>query len=277
MENSQDAVATALNYITTRGSDLAIAIVAAIIIFVVGKMFAKWSAKTVGRLARNRLDDEALAGFLSKLVYALVLTFVVIAAVSKLGVQTTSFIAVLGAAGLAVGMALQGSLANFASGVLLLIFRPISVGEYVEVAGESGTVEEISIFTTTLITPDNKVVIIANAGVTGSNITNYSRKDTRRVDITFGIAYDADIRKAKDILLEEIKACDKILSDPEPFIGVVNLGASSVDIVTRSWVNTADYWAVYFHLMESVKYRFDAEGIGIPFPQTDVHLYRADA
>jgi len=198
---------------------------------------------------------------------------VVLAALSQLGIQTTSFIAILGAAGLAIGLALQGSLANFAAGFLMIIFRPFKVGDFIEGAGVAGVVEQIQIFTTILRTPDNKTIIVPNAGLSNGNITNYSTKDTRRVDLTVGASYDADIRHVKQVLEGIIAADQRILPDPAPMIVVSELADSSVNFVVRVWVKSPDYWGVFFNANEQVKLRFDEEGIGIPYPQRDVHVY----
>lgn len=203
--------------------------------------------------------------------------FVVIAALGQLGIQTASFVAIVGAAGLAIGLALQGSLANFAAGVLILIFRPFKVGDFVEVAGVSGAVQNIQIFTTELHTPDNKKVIVPNGGVISGNITNYSANNTRRVDLVFGIGYSEDIDVAKTLLQTVLAAEPKVLQDPAPTIGVVELADSSVNLVCRPWVNTADYWDVYFNVTEAVKKALDAGGISIPFPQRDLHLHHVNA
>jgi small conductance mechanosensitive channel len=203
--------------------------------------------------------------------------FVVIAALGQLGIQTASFVAIVGAAGLAIGLALQGSLANFAAGVLILIFRPFEVGDFVEVAGVSGAVQNIQIFTTELHTPDNKKVIVPSGGVISGNITNYSANNTRRVDLVFGIGYSEDIDVAKTLLQTVLAAEPKVLQDPEPTIGVVELADSSVNLVCRPWVNTADYWDVYFNVTEAVKKALDAGGISIPFPQRDLHLHHVNA
>lgn len=203
--------------------------------------------------------------------------FVVIAALGQLGIQTASFVAIVGAAGLAIGLALQGSLANFAAGVLILIFRPFEVGDFVEVAGVSGAVQNIQIFTTELHTPDNKKVIVPNGGVISGNITNYSANNTRRVDLVFGIGYSEDIDVAKTLLQTVLAAEPKVLQDPAPTIGVVELADSSVNLVCRPWVNTADYWDVYFNVTEAVKKALDAGGISIPFPQRDLHLHHVNA
>jgi len=203
--------------------------------------------------------------------------FVVLAALSQLGIQTTSFIAILGAAGLAVGLALQGSLANFASGFLMIIFRPIRVGDFIEGAGTAGTVEEIAIFTTTLVTPDNKTVIVPNGSLTGDNIVNWTLKGTRRVDMTMGIGYDDDIDKARQIMQDVMANDDRILKDPAPQIAVVELADSSVNFVVRPWAKASDYWGVYMTTTENIKKAFDANGISIPYPQRDVHVFEHKA
>jgi len=203
------------------------------------------------------------------------LAFVVIAALGQLGIQTASFVAIIGAAGLAIGLALQGSLSNFASGVLLLVFKPFKAGDFVEAAGTAGSIEKIQIFTTELVTPDNKQIIIPNSAITGGTITNYSAKDTRRVDLTIGISYDDDIDKARELIFDEISIDDRILKEPEPVVLVMTLGDSSVNFALRSWAATSDYWPVYTSLTESIKKRFDKDGISIPFPQTDVHIHQA--
>jgi small conductance mechanosensitive channel len=206
-------------------------------------------------------------------VYIALLTFAILAALGQLGVETTSFIAVVGAAGLAIGLALQGALANFAAGVLLIIFRPFRVGHYIQGAGVAGTVEEIQIFTTKLKSPDNREIIVPNGKLMGDTITNFSAKDRRRVDLVFGIGYGDDILKAKKVIAEILEQDGRVLKDPPPTIGVLELGDSSVNIATRPWVNTADYWSVYFDTTEKVKQSFDAQSITIPFPQRDVHVY----
>lgn len=251
-----------------------IKILAAIAIFVVGR----WIAKGFRRLSKRVMDkknvDATISVFVGNLTYIALLAFFIIAALGQLGIQTASFVAVLGAAGLAIGLALQGSLANFASGFLLIIFRPFKVGDYIEVAGMAGTVEAVQIFTTTLKTPDNKTVIIPNAGVTSGNIINWTVKGTRRVDMAFGIGYDDDIDKAKQIMSDVLAKDDRILKEPAIQIAVVELADSSVNFVVRPWVKLEDYWGVYFDAMENIKKAFDAEGITIPYPQQDVHLFK---
>lgn len=217
--------------------------------------------------------EETLISFVGNLTYIALLIFVIIAALNQLGFQTTSFIAIIGAAGLAIGLALQGSLANFAAGVLMIIFRPFKVGDCIEAAGVAGVVEEIEIFTTQLRSPDNKTIIIPNASVTGGSITNYSAKDIRRVDMVIGVGYGDDLKRVREVLEEVLAKDDRILDDPAPTIGVMELGDNSVNFAVRPWVKTEDYWGVYFDSTETVKRRFDEEGISIPFPQRDVHLY----
>jgi small conductance mechanosensitive channel len=221
--------------------------------------------------------DTMLTGFVRNLTYMGLLTFVILAAVGQLGVQTTSFIAVLGAAGFAVGLALQGSLGNFASGVLIMIFRPFKSGDFVEAGGTMGIVEAIQIFTTTLRTGDNKTIIVPNGQITSGTITNYSAKDTRRVDLVIGVSYGDDLDKVRRVIEEVIAAEGRVLSEPEPTIGVLELADSSVNFAVRPWVKSSDYWPVYFGLMESFKKRFDQEGISIPFPQQDVYLHQVSA
>ena len=251
-----------------------IKVLAAIVIFVVGRWIAKGFRKLVRNLMNKRNVDPTITGFVGNLTYVLLLTFVVVAALGQLGIQTTSFIAILGAAGLAIGLALQGSLANFAAGFLMIIFRPFKVGDYIEGAGTAGNVEAIQIFTTLLKTPDNKTVIIPNAKLTSDNIVNYTTKGTRRMDMVVGIGYDSDIDKAREILEELVTADDRVLKDPAHKIAVVELADSSVNFVVRPWVNVSDYWDVWFDLTEKVKKRFDEAGISIPFPQRDVHVYQ---
>lgn len=257
-------------------TDFAIRAAIALVIFVVGKWIARQVANFVQRVMVHRSVDVALVHFVNSLVYWLLLAFVAISALGQLGIQTASFVAIIGAAGLAIGLALQGSLSNFASGVLILVFKPFKVGDFVEVAGTSGVVQNIQIFTTELSTGDNKQVIIPNSGVTGGNIVNYSAKDTRRVDLIMGIGYEDDIDKARDLMLDEIAKDDRTLKDPAPTVAVVELADSSVNFVVRPWVKTADYWGVYFDLTEAIKKRFDAEGISIPYPQQDVHMHQVN-
>jgi small conductance mechanosensitive channel len=250
-------------------------VIAAAILFG-GIWLAKQIKKYVVLMMERRNVDALLASFSSNIVYVALVAFVVIAALSQLGIQTTSFVAIIGAAGLAIGLALQGSLANFASGVMIIAFRPFKVGDFIEAGGVAGVVEGIQIFSTQMRTGDNKAIIIPNSNITGGNITNYSAKETRRVDMVFGIGYDDDIKKTKDVLTELITADDRILKDPEPQVAVSELADSSVNFVVRPWVKSADYWGVMFDYTEAVKLRFDKEGISIPYPQQDVHLHKVE-
>ena len=218
-----------------------------------------------------------MIGFTSSSAYIAMRAVVIVAALGQLGIQTTSFIAILGAAGLAIGLALQGSLANFAAGFLLIVFRPFKVGDFIEAAGVTGKVNAIHIFTTTLTTGDNKTIIIPNAKLGGDNIINYSTQPTRRVDLTVGVAYDADLKQVRALLEDIVSQDERILTDPPHQIAVSELADSSVNFIVRLWVESADYWDVFFHTNETVKIRFDEAGIGIPFPQRDVHVYEHKA
>lgn len=248
-------------------------IITALVVFIVGRWIAKGVRALVSRVMKKAQIDPILIGFTSNIAYIALLAFVVVAALGQLGIQTTSFIAILGAAGLAIGLALQGSLANFAAGFLMVIFRPFNVGDYIEGAGMEGTVEQIQIFTTTLVTLDNKTVIIPNAKLTEDNIVNYTVKGIRRVDLVFGIGYGDDIDKARQVIDGVLGKDDRILKDPAIQISVAELGDSSVNFVVRPWVKCDDYWDVYMDTTENMKKGFDAGGINIPFPQRDVHLY----
>ncbi|GAU09150.1 mechanosensitive ion channel family protein [Desulfoplanes formicivorans] len=251
-------------------------ILAAIFIFIIGRWVAKMLKKLLGRIMTKAGVDATIIPFALNITYTVLLLVVIIAALGALGIQTTSLIAVLGAAGLAVGLALQGSLSNFAAGILIILFRPIRVGDYFEGAGIAGTVEEIQVFSTMAKTPDNKVIIIPNSKLLSDNIINYSMKDIRRVDLTIGIGYGDPIDKAKAVLADILAKDARILADPAPTIGLAELADSSVNFAVRPWVKAADYWDVYFNLLETIKNRFDAEGINFPFPQQDIHVYKAE-
>ena len=251
--------------------------VAAAVILVVGFLAARVLRGLVRRLMVRARVETSLVSFVVNLLYMALMAFVVIAALEKLGVNTTSFAAVVAAAGLAIGLALQGSLANFASGFLIIVLRPFKVGDYVEAAGIAGTVEEIKVFATELRTPDNKAIIVPNSSITSDNIVNYSARERRRIDLVFGVGYGDDLKRAKELLQEIVAADPRILEEPAPVVAVSELGASSVDFVVRPWVATADYWQVRWDLTEKIKLELDAQGISIPFPQRDVHLYPADA
>ncbi|PID86613.1 MAG: mechanosensitive ion channel protein [Chloroflexi bacterium] len=256
--------------------DYGLKIIIAIIILVIGRWLARYVKKyTLKALAQANVDT-ALERFIGNLVYYVVLVLAVAVILNMLGMMT-SLLAVFGAAALAVGLALEGSLANFAAGVLLLLFRPFKIGDLVEISGYFGTVQEILVFNTIMVTPDNKTVTISNSQVTGSPIVNYTQKGTLRLDMVFGIGYDDDLAKAKGILEEIVNAQEKVLPEPAPMVAVSELADSSVNFAVRPYVKPADYWAVYFAVTEQVKLRFDQEGISIPYPQQDVHLMQISA
>jgi small conductance mechanosensitive channel len=259
----------------TTGLELALNVVKAILIFYVGKLLVRLILKTVKKIMDKQEIEDTLETFVLSLSRMVLMLFVIIATVGALGIQTTSFVAVLGAAGLAVGLALQGSLANFASGVLIVLFRPYKVGDFIEAAGIAGTVEKVEILTTVFKTGDNKRVIVPNGQVMGSVITNYSANEMRRVDMVVGVSYSDDLDKVRATLEDLIAAEDRIVADPAHKIAVSELADSSVNFVVRPWVKTEDYWGVMFDLTEAIKKRFDKEGISFPFPQQDVHLYKA--
>ena len=248
-------------------------VIGALAILVIGYFAARILTALVRRALTRASVDETLVKFAGNIAQMGLMVLVVIAALEQLGVNTTSFAAILAAAGLAVGLAFQDSLSNFASGVLVIVFRPFSVGDYVEAGGVSGTVEEVQIFTTVLRTPDNKRVIVGNSAVTAGSITNYSANPTRRVDMTFGIGYSDDIPKAEKIFKEIMETHELVLEDPEPMVRLHELGDSSVNFVVRPWVKTGDYWPVYWDITRAVKLAFDAQGVSIPFPQRDVHVF----
>ncbi|ALL39746.1 mechanosensitive ion channel protein MscS [Serratia marcescens] len=254
----------------------AVNIVAAIVILIIGSIVARVVGNAMNRVMKLRGIDATVADFLSAIVRYGVLAFTFIAVLGRVGVQTTSVIAVLGAAGLAVGLALQGSLSNFAAGVLLVIFRPLRVGEYVDLGGVAGTVDQVQIFSTTLRTADNKTIVVPNGKIIAGNIINYSREPNRRVDIVVGVAYNADIDVVKKVLGDVIAADKRIMHAKGVTVRLNEMAPSSLNFVTRSWTTNAEYWNVYFDLMENFKRALDAHNIGIPFPQMDVHLYRTE-
>ena len=248
----------------------------ALLIFIVGKYLVGVITRLVKKLMEKAHMDKILVNFIGSIIKTVLFLFVVIAALDQLGVNTTSLIALIGAAGLAIGLALQGSLQNLASGVMLIVFRPFKDGDFVEAGGTMGVVEEIGIFTTRMRTGDNKEVIVPNGQIFGGIITNYSKRDTRRVDMVFGIGYGDDIRKAKEVITSIIEADERILKDPAPLIAVGELADSSVNFNVRPWVKSGDYWSVYFDLNEKIKMAFDDNGISIPFPQMDVHIEKSE-
>ncbi|MEZ5064520.1 MAG: mechanosensitive ion channel [bacterium] len=257
------------------GTHWGLKVLGAIAVLIVGRIVSGVLSGGVQRALKRASMDEALVRFVGSLVRFAVLAFAVIAALDLFGIQTTSFVAVLGAAGLAVGLALQGSLSNFASGVLILVFKPFRIGDFVKAAGTAGSVVDIGILTTTLKTPDNQKIIVPNSSIMGDTITNVNAFDTRRVDLVAGIGYGDDIAKAHHVLQRILSENPKVLKDPAPMIEVSELADSSVNFVVRPWVKTPDYWAVYFEVTRKIKEEFDREGVSIPFPQRDVHLYQA--
>ena len=265
----------------TNNSDLFIQygvnIISALVILFIGNLIVKAVANSVSKVLQKKKMDRAVVEFIHGLVRYLLFVIVLIAALGRLGVQTASVVAVIGAAGLAVGLALQGSLSNFAAGVLIVAFRPFKSGDYVEIGGVAGSVDSIQIFQTVLTTPDNKMVVVPNGSVIGSPITNYSRHATRRIDLMIGVSYNADLQKTKELLTQICESDERVLKDPGVQVGVHTLADSSVNFVVRPWVSTADYWTVYFDLMQAIKEGLDKEGIEIPFPQMDVHMNKVEA
>lgn len=254
------------------GISWGVRVASALLIFLVGKWLARKVSRVIVKILENRAVDVTLIQFLDGIIYYALFISAILAAAGQLGIKTTSFLAVLGAASLAVGLALKDSLANFSSGVMLILFRPFLVGDWVTVAGETGKVEKISVFSTILSTGDNQRKIIPNGTIANSTITNITANPTRRIELVVGIGYDDDLRLAKDIIWQIIKAEPRILAEPEPMVAVAELADSSVNLVLRPWTLTGDYWDVYYSLVEKIKLTFDERGITIPYPQHDVHL-----
>jgi Small-conductance mechanosensitive channel len=246
----------------------------AIIILYAGWKIARFLRDMVVVLLERKQVDAMLVSFTRNVAYILMLLFVIIAALGQLGVQTTSIIAMIGAAGLAIGLSLQNSLSNFAAGMIIIFFRPFRVGDYIEAAGASGVVEGIQIFSTQMRSADNKAITVPNSSITSGNIINYSAKNERRVDLMFSISYEDDLRKAKRILKDLLEQDTRILKEPEPVIAVAELADYSVNLAVRPWVKTDDYWNVYSDLTEAVKIRFDEEGISIPYPQRNIYVHQ---
>ncbi|MCF8358799.1 MAG: mechanosensitive ion channel [Prolixibacteraceae bacterium] len=247
-------------------------LIGAIVVLVIGLWIIKVLVRLITKGVDKRVNDPSLSSFIKSFISILLKILLVISVMSMLGIQMTSFIAILGAAGFAVGMALSGTLQNFAGGVMVLVFKPFKVGDYIQALGHAGSVKEIQIFNTILNTPDNRIIIIPNGKIYSESIINYSREPQRRVDFTFGIGYNSNIEKARGVLKAIIHADERILKDPEPFIGLIELADSSVNLTVRVWVNSADYWGVFFSMNETVFNEFNKEGINIPFPQMDVHI-----
>ncbi len=282
-EALEEPIVNGFNQINTwlaNNSDLLIQygvnIISAILILVIGNLIVKVLAGSVTKILEKKKMDRAVISFIHALVRYLLFVIVLIAALGRIGVQTASVVAVIGAAGLAIGLALQGSLSNFAAGVLIVAFRPFKSGDYVEISGVAGSVDSIQIFQTILKSPDNKMVVVPNSAVINGPITNYSRYDTRRIDLMIGVSYKADLQKTKQVLRATVEADTRILKEPGVTVGVHTLADSSVNFVVRPWVKTADYWPVYFDLMQGIKEALDANGIEIPFPQMDVHLEKSE-
>jgi small conductance mechanosensitive channel len=259
-ENQSMLIATLIKFIV------------AIAIFIIGKFVAKLISSATKKVLIHKKFDDTVISFIASLVYGLVVIVAFIAAISHLGFNTTSLVAIVGAAGLAIGLALQGSLSNFASGILLISLKPFKAGDFVEIAGTAGVVEEVHVFSTQLRTGDNKTVIIPNGGITNGTITNYSAKPTRRIDLVIGVGYNADLKLTKQILNDVVSSHALVLKDQAITIGVSELADSSVNFVVRPWVKTSDYWPVHFDLLEAIKIELDKAGIEIPFPQLSVHV-----
>ncbi|MDR3177457.1 MAG: mechanosensitive ion channel [Campylobacteraceae bacterium] len=251
-------------------SSYGLKVVGALLIFFIGKRVASWLSKLFIKVVQKTSLDETTASFLSSAVYIALLFVVVLAALANLGVETTSFVALIGAMGLAIGMALRDSFSSIGAGLLIVFFKPFKVKDMIEVVGIVGIVESINIFSTVLKTNDNKQIIIPNSKIVTNNIINYSSKKIRRVDLVFGISYEDDLRKAKKVLEDIASVEQRILKNPPPLVAVLELGASSVNFAVRVWVKNDDYWDIYFYLNEAVKLRFDEEGITIPYPQVEV-------
>ncbi|ARD23183.1 MULTISPECIES: mechanosensitive ion channel family protein [Shewanella] len=268
MENIEGLMQQAPEFIVTYG----LKVVMAIVIFIIGKYLSNVAKNLTTKMMLSRKIDETVASFVGNLVWGVVFVFTIIATLGQIGVQTASLVAVLGAAGLAVGLALQGSLSNFASGVLMVVFRPCRVGDYVDAAGVSGTIDEITIFSTRLLTPDNKVIVAPNSAMMNGTITNYSAQEKRRIDMVIGVGYGADIAQTKKILTEVLDNNAYVLKDPAYTIALAELADSSINFVVRPWVKTPDYWGAKFELLEQIKNALDAANIEIPYPQMDLHL-----
>ncbi|MEE2988797.1 MAG: mechanosensitive ion channel domain-containing protein [Verrucomicrobiota bacterium] len=274
---SQATETTVVEKLIEALSQYGMRIIAAVLIIFVGLWISKIIKSCFLKTLQKKKVDPTLIGFFSSMLHGGLVIFVVISAISKLGVQTASLVAVIGAAGLAVGLALQGSLSNFAAGILLILFKPFKVGNFVKAGGETGVIVKVSIFATEMKTPDNVQITIPNSTIMGGAITNFSAHSTRRIDMTLGVGYGDDLNRAKQIMEDLLAADERVLKDPVATIAVADLGDSSVEFVIRPWVNSADYWSVKFDFIKAVKEKFDAEGISIPYPQTDVHVFQEES
>lgn len=273
----EDLAAQSQAWLASNGRTLALNLVTAIAIFYIGRWVAGMVRGWSGRLMRRARVEETLIGFGSNIAYALLMAFVIIAALGQLGIQTATFVAIVGAAGLAVGLALQGSLANFAAGVLIIMQRPFKAGDYVEAAGIGGTVEEIEIFQTRFRTADNKIIVVPNNAVTSGAITNYSTMPTRRCDLVIGVHYDSDLAEVRRLIMDIVQSDDRVLSEPAPVVVVGELADSAINILVRPWVKSSDFWPLRWDLLERIKTRLDSEGVVIAYPQIEIHLRRESA
>lgn len=262
--------------VTQYGIEVGLEVLSALVIFVVGRMVTKSISKVCLKIFEKSKVEATLSKFLANLVYYALMAVVILSCLGQLGIQTTSFIAILGSAGLAIGLALQGSLANFAAGVLLILFHPIQAGEFIEGAGTSGTVEEIQLFVTVLKTVDNKTVYVPNAKLMNDTIVNYARKETRRIDMVLGVSYDDDLRKVKALINELIEKEERVLKDPAPLVGVTELADNSVNFVVRIWVKSGDFLQTRLDFLEAFKIACDEQDVTIPYPQRDVHIHQVE-
>jgi len=270
---NDEQIAELKNWVTTHGAAFLLKLVAAIAVFVIGKWVVGIVTKLIGRAVTRTGMEETLSKFLLNVLYSLMMAFVVIAAMGQLGIDTTSLSAIIAGAGLAIAFALQGSLSNFASGVILIVFKPFKVGDLVDIAGALGVVDEIAVFCTTLNSLENKRIIIPNGSITSGNIENYSANRILRLDLMFGCSYDDDVRRVKAFLEDVIRSDSRVLSDPAPIVAVHELGADSVNFAFRPYVRVEDYWDVHWAMHEAVKVGFDEQGFSIPYPQRDIHVH----
>ena len=264
-------------YLIEVGSNIGLSLILALAILVIGRQIVKILIRVITVALEKSKTEDTVRIFVTNLLNTLLMIVVFIAAINQLGIETTSIIAILGAAGLAIGLALQGSLANFAAGILIVVYRPYKVGDYIEAGSYAGTVKDIQIFSTVLTTPDNKIVVVPNGSIMNGSIVNYSGQETRRVDIIASCSYEDDIDQVKSVLEDIIKNEPRILKDPKPQIAVSELADSSVNLIVRPWVNSSDVLSVKYSLLEQIKKRFDKEGLSIPYPQTDVHIHNKGA
>lgn len=269
---TSEQITEVINKLIDGGIELGGRILGALIIFIIGKFLINWANKLFAKMLQKRKVDASIQSFLKSIINITLLVLLFLAVIGKLGIELTSFAALLASVGVAVGMALSGNLSNFAGGVIILVFRPYKVGDYIEAStGASGTVTDIQIFHTVLTTPDNKVIFAPNGAMSGAVVTNYSRKDIRRVDFSFGVEYGTDFAQAQAIILEVIKKDSRILQDPAPFVQIGALAASSVNVTVRVWVKAADYWDVNFDMNKNIYATFNEKGIKFPFPQLTIH------